>query len=158
VEVVYDLVASEGRYHRDCFKKFIKVEAVRSVGRPENPVAGEAFQNLCEYINNNDECQYSLSDLLDTMNDMSQPFNCYTEKHLKRQLLTHYKSDIVITELPGKVNHVSRREKSYKILTDTWYTERQLNVSEERIVRAAAAIIREDIYFLLYMTAVCIPF
>ena len=153
LDAVIDLVAAEGRYHRICFAKFMKAKTERGIGRPENPIAGEAFQKLCEYIDVNEECQYSLSELLNVMNNyISDPGHCYTEKHLKRKLIAHYKSDIVITELSGKVNVLSRRETSHKLLTDAWYSDRQSDISEERmrVVRTAAAIIREDIRSSIY--------
>ena len=71
---------------------------------------------------------------------------------MKRKLIAHYKSDIVITELSGKVNVLSRRETSHKLLTDAWYSDRQSDISEERmrVARTAAAIIREDICSSIY--------
>lgn len=147
VENTFDLVAAEARYHRECFAIFSKSGSTENIGRPEHPLAAEAFTKVCDYIDNSDECQHTVGDLLDVMLTASDDEHVYTFKHMKKKLCSHYSSNITITELPGKISIATLKENTHRILTENWYAERKSNVSDERmrVVKAAAAIIREDI-------------
>ena len=64
---VIDLVSCEGRYHWHCYQTFQKPGS----SRPEKGTAAakggssadakreEAFEKLCDYLEENDECQYT---------------------------------------------------------------------------------------------------
>lgn len=65
----------------------------------------KAFQELCSYLDENYESQYSLTELLNFMNERLDDYNSYTAKHLKAKLLEHY-GDIIITIIKGKSNIV----------------------------------------------------
>ena len=145
---VIDLVASDGRYHHDCYVQFTKEKAKCEPGRPENSVSADIFHKLCEYIDEHDDCQFTIHELRSIMASFADANEfVHSERHLKRKLLEVYGPRITITEIPGKVNVLMLKDTAHKILSDKWYTDRDLDEQKERerIVKAAAAIIREDI-------------
>ena len=96
-----DLVAEEGRYHFSCYTSFKYIPKRESAGRPEESVAFSAFKKLLEYIESNDECQYSLSELKKIMAEVSgaNQEDLYSDHWLKTKLLAHYKDSIYCTHL-----------------------------------------------------------
>ena len=148
-----DLVAAEAKYHRMCrFDFYTQSETYQVRGRPEYPRKYKAFQELCVYLDGNDECQYSLSELKDIMDRSLDGKPGYTTKHLKSKLIDYYGDNVTITEIPGKCSVVSFRDTFHKIIHDKWYTDKCTNMKQERkrIVETAAAIVREDIRSQVY--------
>lgn len=61
---VIDLVAAEGRYHRSCLRNFHKQPSENPIGRPVDPEITGVIEFISNYIEeNNQECQFSLSDI-----------------------------------------------------------------------------------------------
>lgn len=150
---VVDLFAAESRYHLDCYNKFQQLPTGRIRGRPEDSHASSTFRKLCQYLDENDECQYSTEQLVEIMTEISgQNAPCYTEKWLKTRLKTHYGDKITVTEHSGKVSLVSLHESTQNILTNNWYNGRINDIDTEklRIVKMAATIIRNDIDHMIY--------
>ena len=135
-------------------KFFTSVQAHHPPGRPSAPGSATAFQNLCEYLLSNDECQYSLTELNDKYKEyMAEDVECITEKTLKSKLMSYFGEQIIVTSAPGRKNLVCFRDTAHKILTASWYTERAKDSNDERrrIVETAAAIVREDIRSVAYV-------
>jgi hypothetical protein len=91
----FDSVAAEGRYHRECFVRFSKSGCTSQIGRPEDPVTAAAFSEVCDYIDNSDECQHAVADLLDVMLKASDRDHVYTNFYLKKSYvhitqISHY--------------------------------------------------------------------
>ena len=67
-----DLVAAEAKYHWTCMTRFYigrKLDKNLSrAGRPPDEKRQELFEKCCDYIEENDECQYSLRELRDIIN------------------------------------------------------------------------------------------
>lgn len=149
-----DLVAKQCRYHKDCYKRFMRIAKKELPGRPEDSDACSAFKKLCEYIESNDECQYSLSELKKIMIEVShvRQEDCYSDHWLKSKLLSHYGSKVMCTELHSLHNIFSFSQTGQKILTEKWYRDRNTDNSSERlrIVQMAAKIIKEDICRTVY--------
>ena len=59
----------------------------RSSGRPNYDANSEAFERLCAYLAQNEDSQYSMTELVDYSKEMSTTDDTYSEKHLKRRLL-----------------------------------------------------------------------
>lgn len=56
-----DLVAAEAMYHVNCFNKFMQDKSSDHVGRPVNPPLEEAFEKICNFIENDSEnCQFAI--------------------------------------------------------------------------------------------------
>ena len=156
VQNTIDLIAVEARYHHECRTQFYlaksRDESKRPRGRPEDKAKAVAFSNLCTYLDENDECQYSLSELLEQMDTYLDGQQGYTSRHLQSKLEEHYGDKITITRIPGKSNIVCFRDMSDTILHDNWYNIKCTDPLEERkrIVETAASIIREDIRLSVY--------
>ena len=148
-----DLVAAEAKYHRNCAQDFFtKTEKVKCVGKPANTVQECGFIELCSYLDENEECQYSLPELLDYMETFLNGEEGYSMKYFKQKLKEHYGDDIIITCIPGKPSIVSFRDSAHKALRQKWITDRETeHINEnERIVDMAASILLNDIRLKVY--------
>ena len=118
---VIDVVAAEARYHEDCRLKFFLMTDGRDAkrGRPKYDAKAQAFKELCHYLDDNDECQYSLPELLECMDQyLPSDVEGYTLKYLKIKLKEHYGQKITITSISGKSTVISLRDVAHKILRD----------------------------------------
>ncbi|KAF2895460.1 hypothetical protein ILUMI_10710, partial [Ignelater luminosus] len=62
---VLDLIAEEAKYHDSCRLKFLKPVPVKEdVGRPDDPEIAKAIQKICDYIEESNDCQFSVEELL----------------------------------------------------------------------------------------------
>jgi len=155
LDTIIDLVAAEAIYHNSCYKDFFYVPTGKKRGRPEDEELNSAFDRLVQYLQGHDECQYSLEQLHEKLRQFSTDgsLNC-NEKTLKRKLIHHFGDDVIITSIPGRKNVACFRDTGYKIINNSWYAARSADEKAERlrIVKAAAAIIREDIRSMNYQT------
>lgn len=87
----YDLIAAEVKYHHDCQVLFYagksrpnddNMDSQPRIGRPVDARKEQAFKSLCQHIRDNDECQYSLSELESLMNDYLDGAEGYHPKQL----------------------------------------------------------------------------
>jgi len=148
-----DLVPAEAKYHRGCHLEFYSCgETDRARGQPEDSIKHKAFEELCAYLNENDECQYSISELHNILSQFLDEQPGYTTKHLKAKLMDHYGDKVTITKIPGKHGVVSFRDTVHNIIHDKWYTDKCTDMKQEckRIIETVAAIVREDIRSCVY--------
>jgi hypothetical protein len=152
---VIDLVAAENRYHRYCYQNFLRPDL--NIPQTVKKCAGRLTRNdvniyeIVEYIEDNEECQFSLSDLIDVMKRLDSTTVPYSEKHLKWKL-EFYGDSVVFTLISGRNSVVSFSGFRDKILTEQWHEEKKSNQIDERkwIVLMAAKVIREDIRSRVY--------
>lgn len=152
---VIDLRAADGRYHRRCFQAFQvpgrSVPGTQPHGGVRETSKGrekaQAFETLCEFLENSNECQHTIQELLTKMAGLSSSNISYSDYHLKCKLREYYGDAITITEIPGKPGVVCFGGLTNEILTAKWYEDKRQNMHEERnrIIETAAAIIRQDI-------------
>ena len=149
---VVDLVAAEGRYHRMCYKYFLRPKCAKpgtSVEQERKPddEKSQAFMKLCEYLQQNDECQYSLDELLSIMTNFDGSSTTYSKKHLKRKLQDHFGNQITISDISGKTCIVCFTQYMKDVLSDEWYSQRESDPADEvkRLIATVAEIIRNDI-------------
>lgn len=153
IDSVQDLVAAEGRYHKQCHTDFLSVKSDRPRGRPEDKKKSETFEKLCEYLENSEVCQFSVTDLINRMNSFANDDGLtYSVKYLKEKLKAHYGDAIYITDIQGKSSIVNFKETADQWLHDQWYRERMESISDDRarIVKTAAEILRQDIRGMVY--------
>ena len=68
-----DVVAVEAKYHHDCQVRFNKGHS-QDKKRPGRPCGSsdskkqQVFDKLCDYLDNNDDCQFSLPELVSLVN------------------------------------------------------------------------------------------
>ncbi|KAJ8883382.1 hypothetical protein PR048_015225 [Dryococelus australis] len=131
---VSDLVAPKTRYHRKCHATFSKPNpSKRSIGRPmEDRVS---FLKMCNYIEQSDECQYSIHKVQDIMSGISGKKETYSDKRLKNHLLEHFKERITVSNVFGTKNVMHR--------------DSNLETEKLKIVLAASDI-KEDIQKVAY--------
>ena len=146
------LVAAEAKYHHDCRRAFFletgqDKKTKGSHGRLVDEKNSVAFEELCVFLDSNDECQYSLGELVDHVDNFLEGGEGYTYKQLKSKLSCHHGDNITITCIPGKSSILTFKDVAHKILQGKWYTERCADENDERIriVKMAASIIRDDI-------------
>ncbi|KAK4315551.1 hypothetical protein Pmani_013242 [Petrolisthes manimaculis] len=92
--------------HIECRKAYTRESSIRSAKRkPENTVADD-----------NDECQYTVCDLMERMETFLNGEEGFSLKYFKQKLKDRYKDDIIITTIHGKASLVSFRESAHRIL------------------------------------------
>lgn len=122
LESVICLVAEEAIYHKSCERKFCKTissQEKKKRGRPQDEDALKAFSDVCEYIEVENECQFTLQFLYEKMNGTCD------ERTFKNKLIEKYGEDLIITTTHGKKAIVSFKDTSFKILTEAWYTSKK---------------------------------
>ena len=62
IEYEFDLVAAEAKYHNNCYNIFLRPTTGYKVGRPEDDSVNLAMEEIFQYIENNDDCQFSLQE------------------------------------------------------------------------------------------------
>ena len=71
-----------------------------------------AFNRLCDFLESNAECQYSMSELEDIMeDDICDEVSGYTRKHPETKLKDYFKDNLIFTKLKGKstiVNNIQQ--------------------------------------------------
>lgn len=153
---VIDLVSSDGRYHWYCYQRFQNPGSLRP-GKEAKAAKGgssadaereDAFAKLCDYLEENDECQYDFEELQSMFSQLSPEVEPYTDKHLKRKLIQRYGDSLNFAVLPGKRNVICFSGATCNILSDNWYRNRNCDneyQEEVRVIQTAAAIIRREI-------------
>ena len=158
ISVVNDLHASDALYHEKCRKLFFNggnspIEKKTSkAGRPEDSKKIIAFHEVCKYLEDSEECQFSLTELEDYMISVCETLECvpYSRKYLQERLAEKYGRQICFTELTGKSTIVNFRELGDKLLYERWNERRFLSEEDEkrRIVEMAGTMIRQEILSL----------
>ncbi|KAF4527646.1 hypothetical protein B566_EDAN010870, partial [Ephemera danica] len=146
------------RYHTTCYVLFRILPTEQScagkskAGRPVEKIKQAALQQLIEYLDDNEDCQYSIVELEKIMQKLAGHIDIYSGWYLQNKLQDHYGEDLIVTEITGKCNIITLRTSSHKIIHDHWYSEKCTNANDEklRIIAAAAAIISEDIMSVYY--------
>jgi len=66
-----DLVAAEAIYHHDCYVKFSRTSSIptQKRGRPKVSNISEAMDIIFKYIEESEECQFSIDDLIEELDD-----------------------------------------------------------------------------------------
>lgn len=147
IEYVYDLVAAEAKYHINCYNSFLRPTTGVKSCRPQNEAINSAMDKIFTYIENSDDCQFSLDEL---KNICEIP--TIDSRTIKMRLKLKYGNKIILTEKPGKVTFICFIDNQHHILNKAWYENKKSNEKEEkfRFLKAAAAIIREDIQSLTF--------
>lgn len=118
-----DLEREGAVYHFSCWVKFYREEEGSSTqfGRKPSTEINQAMQEIYQYMEDSDECQFSLKSLHDLVD------NKYTisEVTVKRKLIEHYGDHITITATQKKVPVVCFRNQCNQILSDHWYIKKR---------------------------------
>lgn len=104
-------------------------------------------------MESNNDCQFSLAEL---MNQITEELPHKRTRTVKSKLKLKNGDSITITEIQNRTSVVLFRGIRDKILTEFWYNSRKGTSEEERmqIVQTAAAIIKEDIKYVVGSTQI----
>eukprot|EP00794_Sanderia_malayensis_P013321 gene13321-14693_t len=164
VKTAIDLHAADVVYHKQCSVNFrtgkdipsyfaakqgtIPAKKVRR-GRPLEEERVQAFERVIQYFEENDEEQLTIQCLAEKMeeylaNSESEPYSTF---HIKKRLLERFGKDVVIAEINGRADVVTMRPTAARIFQEIYHEPKQQSTAEEetRLVKAAAALIKNDI-------------
>lgn len=154
VGTVCDLVAAAAIYHDLCCVKFFskKSGTGEKRGRPSEDYVIAAMEDIYTFLDQAIDCQYSMDEVMRAITG-EKP----TVKTVKEKLQEKYKERLIISQLHSHKTVLCFKEVGNKILNSAWYESsmRGKTAEEERlrVVRAAAAIIKEDIQSRAYDTS-----
>ena len=168
-----DFVSAEAKYHSSCMTSFyVGRENPRESLRPSSKKRGKkpdeilcnSLLRLYDYLANNDECQYSLSELHSLLNTFvdGEDTNICSRRYLKQKLVDHYGDGIIIADAHGVPDIVCFRDFGYKLLRNQWTMMNQDNdndcqtngeIQEIVILDMAASILRDKIRLMQYDTS-----
>ncbi|KAE9537480.1 hypothetical protein AGLY_006503, partial [Aphis glycines] len=107
------LVSEESKYHKSCERKFCSTNPVdenKKRRRPRDEDLANAFFNVCDFLESENECQFVLDFLHEKMEGTCD------EKTLKNKLINKYGDDIIITMSRGKKSVVCFKNTGFKVL------------------------------------------
>ena len=143
---ISDLVVEKAVYHSICYAQFFNDDDhPKAKGRPVNNDQQQAFNIMCEWLENENEL-YTLQELYEKMENVSAGL-VYGTKRLKQKLKEKYGELIFFAEMCGRKDVVCFRSTANNILNDKWYEERKTSVEDEekRIVETSAKLIKNAI-------------
>ena len=85
---VRDLVAEEAVYHNTCHVQFYNNdrEGEKSKGRPENRFMQDVFDRICHWLENENKINFSLKDIEEKMQELSEGEQVYGTKRVQQKL------------------------------------------------------------------------
>ena len=92
-----------------------------------------AFAQVCEKIEGSDECQYTIKEIQEMLQQISGEESVYTEKHLKTLLQEYFGDRMIVSNITGRKNVFCLSDNAYKII-DNWYKNRETDQCAERNV------------------------
>jgi len=134
----HDLVAAGAKYHSDCFTSFVKIITGDKAGRPLDENIVLAMEDIFDYIENNEDCQFTLGELKEVFLDY-----VLADKTIISKLIERYGKNIIITK-STTMTIICFRYTQANIFNRAWYENKKSNPVEKRlrIVETAAAIER----------------
>lgn len=132
----------------DCFAQIVKQEKT-----PEKTIdplivnVNDAMDQIIDYIENNRDCQFSLSELINVV-----PDNPPTPKTIRRRLEEYYAEDLVVSNYQGLSTLFCFKKKHHDILNKS-FVESNLEAEDEnsRKIKEVADIIRTEICKTIYI-------
>ena len=119
------------------------------VSRPENELQRSAFLKTCDFLENNDEEQVTISDLVSIMIECLAGTDCtaYSRQYVKVKLIERYDDSLIISEKDGEQDVVTTRESVTRILRSYYKNIEDVDETRHkfRIIEAAARLLKSDI-------------
>ena len=127
IEYAQDLPAVEARYHQTCSSNFrsgyyipnkytqVPTESKKvKVDRSANVRHEDAFIEVIQYFEDNQNEQVTLTDLVEKMKEITGD-EAYSTVYMKKKLLTHFGDSVIISEFNGKANVVTFKSAAHSI-------------------------------------------
>uniref|UniRef100_V5I9F0 Uncharacterized protein n=1 Tax=Anoplophora glabripennis TaxID=217634 RepID=V5I9F0_ANOGL len=118
VEFEYDLVAAEAKYHHDCYVSFLKPSTGSNVGRPKDEATNLAKEEIFTYIENSDDCQFTLNELRNVCKTTALDY-----RTIQVRLKLKYGDKLIITEKSVASTFICLRD-NHDILNQAWYEKK----------------------------------
>ena len=99
--------------------------------RKSDQTLTDCLDQLYAYLEDDDECQYTLTELHSLLNNFSDEGEVCSRKWLKEKLIEHCGDDIIIADSHGMTDIVSFRDFGYKILRNRWAHSNDLRTNED---------------------------
>lgn len=109
-----DLIAADAKYHGTCLAKFTVAYVGRKLGRPLDEKVRISMDEIFNYIENNDDCQFTLKQLEKVPEDFLPD-----SKTIISKLIEHYGKNITITTKHAKLTIICFRDTEANILSNT---------------------------------------
>lgn len=106
---------------------------------------------MCDYIDNDDQHQFSITELDSLMKKVSSEEECYTARHLKVKLQEHYRNSLIITNESGKETIYTFLNEGNRILREHY---RSTGLMPEDITDMATAFTNDQGQSKVYDTSV----
>lgn len=141
-----DLLAAKARYHLQCYLNFLRSRKSGNVGRSIDHRIELAMEEIFSYIEENNDCQFTLKELADACTEYIP-----NELTIKTKLKERYEERILISIKSASLTIVCFIDMIYDVNLRAWYEKKIRNEQAERlkIIKSVAAIIREDIRSLI---------
>ena len=155
-----DLHAKDCIYHQQCSlnfrtgkgkpkeKAFENKKRKVSSGRPVDALREEAFRQMCEYFEENDDEQQTIAFLTEKCRDfLPVGVEPYSRKYVKEKLAQYYGKSIYICTKNGVEDLVTMKETTEKILRDHYKSSKDDDENSQKLslLKASALILRTDI-------------
>ena len=158
---VHDLHAADAVYHKVCSVNFHTKKQIPAVhehemntskrkrlGRLQDKERTDTFLEVANFFKENDDEQITINDLVTRMenNLAGSEHGAYSYPHMQQKLKERFGERIIKTEISGKPNVVTFRDKAETVLHD-FYCHRKgdPDADKMRIVETVAKLIRDDI-------------
>ena len=124
---VHNLHAADAVYHRVCSVNFCTMKQVPvihdhkgntskklKVGRPPEKQQVDAFLEVARFLKENDDKQITIHDLIQSMEENlgESKLSAYSYPYMKQKLTEHFGDKIIETEINGKPNVITFRNKA----------------------------------------------
>ncbi|KAG5872190.1 hypothetical protein JTB14_026241 [Gonioctena quinquepunctata] len=141
IETIPSLVEANVRYHRNCFDKFKYIPRPSTSSHTPDPVVGQTMQAIYNYIENHDECQFTLKELRRIGN------NALCGKTIQKYLQLNYKEDITIVTRFRKETIICYSGTGTLPVDEYWYLHKEEKKEDDnqRIVHTAAELVLKQI-------------
>ena len=146
-------------YHAVCVSNFrlykqipLKYQSFPDVkrkkpGGPKGETLSTAFEKVCEYIQQNNDDQLTVSSIRHKMRDfLPDNYEPFSNQILKQKIKDHFEGSITFSETKGLSDIISLREQTSSILR-LHYTKQFENEDSKKkaIINTAFKLIKEDI-------------
>lgn len=141
LDAIPSLVEALARYHKDCFDKFKYVSRESMSSDTPDPAVKDALQKIYNYIENHEECQFTIKELKLMCN------NALSDKTILKYLKIRYEEDITIITRVRKDTVICYSGTGTLPVDEYWYLHQEEKKEDERmrIIKTAAELVRKQI-------------
>ena len=138
-----ELAAEEAVYYATCMTKCrLTRSRDNSKGKPMDKVLLESFENVCEWLESEGDCDlHTLKELQQKMKDINGK-DSYSSVYLKKKLKERYNDHVYFSELSGQADVICFREMANYIIK---LKKKKQDETKADIIMAAAKIIKAKI-------------